>query len=93
MNMINTPCTIKGLEQKNRIVMAPMCQFSVPEENGMPNDWHYTHYVSRAVGGAGLIIVEMTGIVPDGRITNQDLGLWNDSHMLEYKRIVEEVHK
>ncbi len=50
MAILPTPYTIKGLELKNRIVMAPMCQYSVHTEDGMPNDWHYVHYVSRAVG-------------------------------------------
>lgn len=49
--------------------MAPMCQYSVEAEDGKPNDWHFVHYVSRAVGGTGLIMMEMTGVEPDGRIT------------------------
>ena len=73
--------------------MAPMCQYSVHTQDGMPNDWHYVHYVSRAVGGTGLILMEMTDVDPDGRITNDDLGLWSDDHIPAYKRIVDEVHK
>ena len=93
MAILPTPYTLKGLELKNRIVMAPMCQYSVHTEDGMPNDWHYVHYVSRAVGGTGLILMEMTDVDPDGRITNDDLGLWSDDHIPAYKRIVDEVHK
>ncbi|RDW22461.1 NADPH dehydrogenase [Oceanobacillus arenosus] len=93
MAILPAPFTIKGLELKNRIVMAPMCQYSVDTEDGMPNDWHFVHYVSRAIGGTGLIIVEMTDVDPDGRITNGDLGLWSDDHVPGYKRIVDEVHK
>jgi NADPH2 dehydrogenase len=89
---INTPFSVKGLELKNRIVMAPMCQYSVEKEDGVPNNWHFVHYVSRAVGGAGLIIMEMTAVTPDGRITNQDNGLWSDSHIAAYKTIVDELH-
>lgn len=93
MATLPTPYKIKGLELKNRIVMAPMCQYSVDTEDGMPNDWHFVHYVSRAIGGTGLVIVEMTDVDPDGRITNGDLGLWSDNHVPAYKRIVDEVHK
>ncbi|AST95461.1 NADH:flavin oxidoreductase/NADH oxidase [Shouchella clausii] len=90
--MIAEPFQVKKLKLKNRIVMAPMCQYSVDKEDGIPNDWHFVHYVSRAVGGAGLIIMEMTGVEPDGRITNQDLGLWSDDQVPAYKRIINEVH-
>lgn len=54
MKTINTFFEIKGLELKNRIVMAPMCQYSVEKENGIPNDWHFVHYASQAIGGTGL---------------------------------------
>ncbi|MGP4064039.1 NADH:flavin oxidoreductase/NADH oxidase [Oceanobacillus sp. M65] len=93
MKTIGTPFEVKSLTLKNRTVMAPMCQYSVEKEDGIPNDWHFVHYVSRAVGGTGLIIMEMTSITPDGRITNQDLGLWDDSQIPAYQRIVSEVHK
>lgn len=93
MAQLDSPFTLKGLSLKNRIVMAPMCQFSVDAEDGTPNDWHYVHYVSRAVGGTGLIIVEMTDVDPDGRITNRDLGFWSDDQIPAYQRIVSGVHK
>lgn len=80
---------IKDLKLKNRIVMPPMCQYSVKEKDGKPNDWHFTHYTSRAVGGAGLIIMEMTDVEPDGRITDFDLGLWSDDHVPFFKKIIE----
>lgn len=76
MKKIATPFSIKGLTVKNRIVMAPMCQYLVEKKDGIPNDWHFVHYVSRAVGGTGLIIMEMTAVDPEGRITDNDLGLW-----------------
>ncbi len=93
MKTIGTPFEVKGLSLKNRTVMAPMCQYSVEKEDGIPNNWHFVHYVSRAVGGTGLIIMEMTSVTPEGRITNQDLGLWDDSQISAYQRIVSEVHK
>nr|WP_243895858.1 NADH:flavin oxidoreductase/NADH oxidase [Paenibacillus sp. F411] len=87
-----TPYSFHNLTLKNRIVMPPMCQYSVQAEDGKPNDWHFVHYVSRAVGGTGLIIVEMTAVEPDGRITNRDTGIWSDEHIPAYRRIVESVH-
>ncbi|WP_251548793.1 NADH:flavin oxidoreductase/NADH oxidase [Neobacillus muris] len=83
------PFEYKGLSLKNRIVMPPMCQYSVQAKDGKPNDWHFTHYTSRAAGGAGLIIMEMTDVEPDGRITDYDLGLWSDEHIPAFKRIIE----
>lgn len=88
-----SPYQIKGLSLKNRIVMAPMCQYSVYNRDGKPNDWHFVHYVSRAVGGTGLIIIEMTDVEPDGRITDFDLGLWSDDQIPAFKRIVDAVHQ
>lgn len=93
INHLHTPFAIKNLKLKNRIVMAPMCQYSVDAKDGIPNEWHYVHYVSRAIGGTGLIIMEMTDVDPDGRITDNDLGLWSDKQIPAYKRIISEVHK
>lgn len=93
MSHLFSPIKLKGLEMKNRVVMPPMCQYSVEAKDGIPNDWHFVHYVSRAVGGTGLIIVEMTDVEPDGRITDNDLGLWSDEQIPAYERIVSEVHK
>ncbi|GLV14112.1 oxidoreductase [Alicyclobacillus hesperidum] len=87
-----TPFTVGSLELKNRIVMAPMCQYSVTAKDGKPNDWHYTHYTSRAIGGAGLVIIEMTDVEPDGRISDFDLGLWSDDHIAPFARIVDACH-
>lgn len=92
MNHLFTPLKIKGLELKNRIVMPPMCQFSVQSRDGIANDWHYVHYLSRAIGGTGLIIIEMADIEPDGRITDLDLGLWSDDQIPALSRIVEACH-
>ena len=73
--------------------MSPMCQYMVEAEDGKPNDWHFVHYTSRAVGGTGLIIIEMTDVEPDGRITNRDLGLWSDEHIPAFRRIVDSIHR
>lgn len=92
MTHLFSPYSYKSLELKNRIVMPPMCQFSAAGKDGRATDWHYLHYVSRAVGGAGLIIIEMTNVEPDGRITDYDLGLWSDEHIPALKRIVDACH-
>ncbi|MEK3885866.1 NADPH dehydrogenase NamA [Bacillus sp. FSL K6-3431] len=75
------PYTIKNITLKNRIVMSPMCMYSSEHEDGMVESWHYTHYTSRAVGQAGLIMVEATAVTPQGRISPQDLGIWSDDHI------------
>ncbi|CAM3191507.1 NADH:flavin oxidoreductase/NADH oxidase [Paenibacillus lupini] len=93
MKHLFTPYEIKGLSLKNRVVMPPMCQYSVAEKDGIANDWHYTHYVSRAVGGTGLIIIEMTDVEPDGRISDFDLGLWSDEQIPALARIIEASHQ
>jgi len=77
---------IKDMEFKNRIVMPPMCMYS-SDDDGYANDWHFIHYGSRAIGGAGLIIVEATGVERRGRITDRDLGIWDDSHILGLSNI------
>jgi NADPH2 dehydrogenase len=91
-NQLLSPYKLKGLQLKNRIVMAPMCQYSVINKDGRPNEWHYVHYLSRAIGGTGLIIIEMTNVDPDGRITDFDLGLWSDEQIPAFSRIIEGVH-
>ncbi|GIP51254.1 NADH:flavin oxidoreductase/NADH oxidase [Paenibacillus vini] len=93
MNQLFSPYSLKGLELKNRVVMPPMCQYSVTEKDGIANDWHYNHYVSRAIGGTGLIIIEMTDVEPDGRISDYDLGLWSDEQVPALARIVDAVHQ
>lgn len=92
MTYIDQSFMLQNIELKNRIVMPPMCQYSATAEDGKPNDWHYIHYTSRAIGGTGLIIMEMTNVEPIGRITNQCLGLWSDDHIPSFKRIVDSVH-
>ncbi|MFC3418879.1 NADH:flavin oxidoreductase/NADH oxidase [Salinicoccus hispanicus] len=85
------PYAIKGLELRNRLVMAPMCQYSAVD--GIPDEWHFTHYTSRAVGGTGLILFEMTNVESRGRITDHCLGIWSDGHVPHYKRIVDACHR
>ncbi|MEK5441939.1 NADPH dehydrogenase NamA [Fredinandcohnia sp. FSL W7-1320] len=86
-----SPYTIKNVTLKNRIVMSPMCMYSSHNEDGKLQDWHYTHYVSRAVGQVGLIMVEATAVTPQGRISPQDLGIWSDDHVPGLKKLVEMI--
>jgi NADPH2 dehydrogenase len=83
-----SPYTIKGVTLKNRIVMSPMCMYSSHNEDGHLQNWHRTHYTTRAVGQVGLIIVESTAVTPQGRISPQDLGIWSDEHIEGFKELV-----
>ena len=82
---------VKGLTLKNRIVMAPMCMYSCEKEDGIVTDWHLAHYTSRAVGQVGLIILEATAVTPQGRISHQDLGIWNDEHVPGLAKLTEQI--
>lgn len=93
MSHLSSAFTLKGMTLQNRIVMPPMCQYSAEAKDGRPNDWHFVHYVSRAVGGTGLIIMEMTDIDPYGGISDHDLGLWSDEQIPAFARLISEVQK
>ena len=84
------PLRLRELWLPNRVVVSPMAQYSAVD--GVPNDWHLVHYGSRALGGAGLVFVEMTCTSPEARITPGCTGLWNDTQMLAFRRIVDFVH-
>lgn len=86
------PYTIKNVTLKNRIVMSPMCMFSVLKEDGIVTPFHVTHYESRAVGGVGLIMIEATAIEARGRIKTTDLGIWSDVHIAGLKHLTERIH-
>ncbi len=85
-----TPLKLRGVTFRNRIAVSPMCQYSA--ENGFANDWHLVHLGARAQGGAGLVIVEATAVLPEGRITPKDVGLWSDEHIEPLARIARFIH-
>ena len=85
MSLLLEPYTLRQLTLLNRIAVSPMCQYS--SVDGLANDWHLVHLGSRAVGGAGLIFTEATAVTADGRITAEDLGLWNDEQIEPLQRI------
>jgi anthraniloyl-CoA monooxygenase len=86
-----SPFTLRGMRLANRVVVSPMAQYSAVD--GMPNDWHFTHYTSRALGGAGLVFVEMTCPSPDARITPGCTGLWSLAQAEAWRRIVDFSHR
>lgn len=92
MSKLFSSVSIKDMTLRNRIVMPPMCMYSSDSE-GKANSWHFIHYATRAIGGAGLIIVEATAVEPRGRLSDNDLGLWDDSQIEGLSKIVEEVKK
>jgi 2,4-dienoyl-CoA reductase-like NADH-dependent reductase (Old Yellow Enzyme family) len=84
------PLALRGVTLRNRIAVSPMCQYSC--EGGLATDWHVVHLGSRAVGGAALVFTEAAAVSPDGRISPQDLGFWDDVHVAPLARIVRFVH-
>ncbi|MEW5675365.1 FAD-dependent monooxygenase [Flavobacterium enshiense] len=86
-----TPFKLREMTLQNRIVMSPMGQYSA--ENGVVNDWHFQHYTSRAIGGVGLIIAEMTAISETGRITSSCTGLYSEEQIVNWKRITDFIHQ
>jgi 2,4-dienoyl-CoA reductase-like NADH-dependent reductase (Old Yellow Enzyme family) len=90
VSVLFEPLTLRDVTIPNRVWMPPMCQYSAAPEGpatGAPNDWHFAHYAARATGGTGLIVVEATGVSPEGRISPYDLGLWNDTQTEAFRRI------
>jgi 2,4-dienoyl-CoA reductase-like NADH-dependent reductase (Old Yellow Enzyme family) len=85
------PLAIREVKFVNRVFVSPMCQYS--SHDGYANDWHFVHLGSRAVGGAGLVLTEATAVLPEGRISPQDLGIWADEHIEMLSRIVRFIHE
>jgi NADPH2 dehydrogenase len=86
-----SPIAWGKLQLKNRIVMAPMCMYSA-DENGFILPFHYAHYTARAYGGVSMVITEATAVEARGRISSQDLGIYDDRHVTGLKKLVDEVH-
>ena len=74
------PITLRATTVRNRLWVSPMCQYSCLERDGIPNDWHLVHLGSLARGGAGIVMTEATAVVPEGRISPRDTGIWSDAH-------------
>ena len=90
LSALFTPLTLRGLTLPNRLVVAPMCQYSVTD--GLVGDYHLAHLGRFALGGFGLVLVEATGVTPEGRISHGDVGLWSDEHVPGLARVAEFLH-
>lgn len=91
MSVLFSPLQINAITFRNRITVSPMCEYS--SENGFANDWHLVHLGSRAVGGAGLVLTEAAAVSAEGRISPADLGIWDDAHIPNLKRITQFIHE
>ncbi len=87
MSALFAPLSLRSLTLRNRIGVSPMCQYS--SDNGVATDWHLVHLGAFASGGAGLVLTEAAAVSPEGRISPQDLGIWDDAHVPMLKRITE----
>ena len=90
MSKLFSPVTLRTVTLRNRTIVSPMCQYSA--QDGFANDWHFVHLGRFGLGGFGLVLVEATGILPEGRISYADLGLWKDEHVAPLARIVKFLH-
>ena len=90
MSQLFTPISLREVTVRNRVWVSPMCEYSAVD--GVPNDWHLVHLGSFARGGVGLVFTEATAVVPEGRISPADTGIWNDEQQQAWARIVEFVH-
>jgi 2,4-dienoyl-CoA reductase-like NADH-dependent reductase (Old Yellow Enzyme family) len=86
------PLTVRNLTLRNRIWVAPMCQYSVFEEDGVPTPWHLVHLGALATGGSALVISEATAVTAAGRISPRDTGIWNDAQRDAWRPVVDFIH-
>ena len=86
------PLTVRGVTMRNRLWVAPMCQYSILKKDCVPEDWHLVHLGALAAGGAGLVIAEASAVSPEGRITDTDTGIWTTEQAEAWARIVRFIH-
>ena len=91
MSHLFSPISLGPLALSNRIAIAPMCQYSADE--GLATSWHMIHLGHLALSGAALLILEATAVVPEGRISPDDLGLWSDAHAAALAPVVQSIRK
>lgn len=92
MSLLFAPADVAGLTLSNRVILPPMCQYSVTAKDGVPCDWHRVHLGARAAGGFGLVVAEASAVSPEGRISDQDTGIWNDEQCEAWTPIVDFIH-
>ncbi|MCR8671482.1 oxidoreductase, partial [Agrococcus sp. HG114] len=91
MSLLFTPVEVGGIRVRNRAWVSPMCQYSCEREDGIVHDWHREHLASFARGGAGLVMTEAAAVVPEGRISPQDAGIWTDEQAAAWAPIAERI--
>mgnify|MGYP001770947504 FL=1 len=92
MSLVFSPLALRTLRLKNRLAMSPMCQYSATED-GQVTDWPLLHYPTRALGGVGLVIVEATAVLPEGRISPFDLGIWSEEHLPGLRELARRIRE
>ncbi|GAB5602798.1 NADH:flavin oxidoreductase/NADH oxidase [Thermus sp. FJN-A] len=92
MSLAFTPLTLRNVTLKNRLALSPMCQYSATGE-GRVTEWHLLHYPTRALGGVGLVLVEATAVLPEGRISPFDLGIWSEDHLPGLKELARRIRE
>ena len=92
-NGIFDPIDLRGIRVRNRVWLPPMCMYAVEAQDGKPTPFHFQHYVSRALGGFGMVITESTAVSAEGRISPNDCGLWNDDQVQAWKWIVDGIKR
>ncbi|KGM11507.1 NADH:flavin oxidoreductase/NADH oxidase [Cellulomonas bogoriensis] len=90
MSRLFTPLTLRGVTVRNRVWLAPMCQYSA--QDGMPGPWHLVHLAARGTGGFGLVMTEAAAVLPEGRITPQDAGIWDEAHVQGWRQVTDALH-
>ncbi|TQO23945.1 NADH:flavin oxidoreductase/NADH oxidase [Paramicrobacterium agarici] len=88
-----TPISVGTTTIRNRVWLSPMCQYSCPDRDGMPNNWHFAHLTSFAAGGFGLVMTEATAVVPEGRISDRDTGIWSSAQAEAWAQVVAGIHE
>lgn len=92
MSRVFSPMTLRDLQLPHRAWVSPMCMYACEARDGMVGDFHVAHYGQYALGGAALILTEATAVVPEGRVTAQDAGIWSDAHIAAWERVTATVH-
>lgn len=92
MSLLFTPFTIRSLSIRNRLWVSPMCQYSAGAD-GVPTEWHHTHLAQFASGGAGAVFTEAAAVSAEGRISPEDVGIWNDAQQEAWTPIVAAIHQ
>lgn len=93
MSSLFDPISLREVTISNRIFLPPMCQYMCEARDGVPTDWHLMHYGARAAGGFGLVVTEATAVLPEGRISPEDCGIWNSAQTESWARIVDFCHQ